>query len=427
MADQLKRLKSSIEKLKNKVENLKPSDNLAQSQDEVQEIDNVIQDIEENIKELDDDEDGDLSNQKPLMDKFSEYKSDFDIIKNKFLKKKDEVMTAHNQELLMQGKLHGVEKKKAERDMALDQIKQIDEHELIIDGIGNNIKDANTNLANMNVEAKKQRERIDNIGDKVVQMDQTVKKTGDVFDGVEKRVFCRKFMLWLGIVILTLANIILVFLIVAKGFGWPPFKDQVSQSSPDPPAPAPPIYNDKAGIDFEGNSNINFDDYLKRNYSFIMIRAGERTSQRPNIINLIKEAKSKGITGGLYWIITNSTVDKAEIEVNEAVKIENEAKDLGLNFGFFFKFEQDSLVENFGKVNEFCGKINNFDCGISLEKNKYTGYYQEHKSNLQNIKKYWVYPDVYDSDFQEDNNVVVWTVVGSESIEGVNYPKIKRK
>ena len=427
MADQLKRLKSSIEKLKNKVENLKPSDNLAQSQDEVQEIDNVIQDIEENIKELDDDEDGDLSNQKPLMDKFSEYKSDFDIIKNKFLKKKDEVMTAHNQELLMQGKLHGVEKKKAERDMALDQIKQIDEHELIIDGIGNNIKDANTNLANMNVEAKKQRERIDNIGDKVVQMDQTVKKTGDVFDGVEKRVFCRKFMLWLGIVILTLANIILVFLIVAKGFGWPPFKDQVSSSSADPPAPAPPIYNDKAGIDFEGNSNINFDDYLKRNYSFIMIRAGESTSQRPNIINLIKEAKSKGITGGLYWIITNSTVDKAEIEVNEAVKIENEAKDLGLNFGFFFKFEQDSLVENFGKVNEFCGKIKNFDCGISLEKSKYIDYYQEHKSNLQNIKKYWVYPDVYDSDFQEDNNVVVWTVVGSESIEGVNYPKIKRK
>ena len=425
MADQLKRLKSSIEKLKNRVENLKPSDNLAQSQDEVQEIDNVIQDIEENIKELDDDEDGDLSNQKPLMDKFSEYKSDFDIIKNKFLKKKDEVMTAHNQELLMQGKLHGVEKKKAERDMALDQIKQIDEHELIIDGIGNNIKDANTNLANMNVEAKKQRERIDNIGDKVVQMDQTVKKTGDVFDGVEKRVFCRKFMLWLGIVILTLANIILVFLIVAKGFGWPPFKDQVS--SPDQPAPAPPIYNDKAGIDFEGNNNINFDDYLKRNYSFIMIRAGERTSQRPNIINLIKEAKSKGITGGLYWIITNSTVDKAEIEVNEAVKIENEAKDLGLNFGFFFKFEQNSLVENFDKVNEFCGKINNFDCGISLEKSKYTGYYQERKSNLQNIKKYWVYPDVYDSDFQEDNNVVVWTVVGSESIEGVNYPKIKRK
>jgi predicted nucleic acid-binding Zn-ribbon protein len=426
MSQRLRDLKNRLEKLKNKVENLKPSENLSQSQDEVEEIDQDIQHVEEAIKDIEDEaeEDEELSNQKPLMDKFNEYKNDFDIIKNKFNKKKDEVMTAHNQELLMQGKLRGVEKKKAERDMALDQIKQIDEHELIIDGIGNNIKDANTNLANMNVEAKKQRERIDNIGDKVVQMDQTVKKTGDVFDEVEKRVFCRKFMLWLGIVILTLANIILVFLIVAKGFGWPPFKDQVS----DPPAPAPPIYNDKAGIDFEGNNNINFEDYLKRNYSFIMIRAGESTSQRPNIINLIKEAKSKGITGGLYWIITNSTEDKAEIEVNEAVKIENEAKDLGLNFGFFFKFEQDSsLVENFGKVNEFCGKINNFDCGISLEKSKYTGYYQERKSNLQNIKKYWVYPDVYDSDFQEDNNVVVWTVVGSESIEGVNYPKIKRK
>ena len=227
MSQRLRDLKNRIDKLRNKVENLKTTDNLSQSQDEVEEIDQDIQNTEETIKEIEEDaeEDEELSTQKPLMDKFNEYKNDFEIIRNKYNKKKDEVMSAHNKELLMQGKLHGVEKKKAERDMALDQMKDIDEHELMIDSISDNVKGINNNLDNMNVEAKKQREQIERVDDKVVQMDQTIKKTEQTFGGMEKRIFCRKFMLWLGIVLLTLANIVLLFLILAKGFGWPPFGD----------------------------------------------------------------------------------------------------------------------------------------------------------------------------------------------------------
>ena len=178
MSQRLRDLKGRIEKLRNKVENLKPTDNLSQSQDEVEEIDQEIQNTEEAIKEIDDEaeDDEELSTQKPLMDKFNEYKNDFEILKNKYNKKRDEVMSAHNQELLMQGKLHGVEKKKAERDMALDQMKNIDEHEIMIDSIAQNVKDANANIANMNVEVKNQGERIKNVDDKIIQMDQTVKK-----------------------------------------------------------------------------------------------------------------------------------------------------------------------------------------------------------------------------------------------------------
>lgn len=416
MSQRLRDLKNRLEKLKNKVENLKPSENLSQSQDEVEEIDQDIQHVEEAIKDIEDEaeEDEELSNQKPLMDKFNEYKNDFDIIKNKFNKKKDEVMTAHNQELLMQGKLRGVEKKKAERDMALDQIKQIDEHELIIDGISDNIKGANANLANMNVEAKKQREQIVNIGDKVVQMDQTVKKTGEVFDGVEKRVFCRKFMLWLGIVILLLANIVMVFLILAKGGGWPPFKD----STPD-----------NGGIDLHVDENINIDEFKNNNFTFLLIKAGEGTQRHGKIIDLINAAKIKDFDIGIYWTINELFSDITE-QVKNAVNVVNEVKtnNLPLKLGFYFKFvgETHETIES-GKMNEYCGQIQNFECGISLIRKYYENKYKSNTGNLKNIKNYWINTDELDTTWKDEDPVKMFNIMGTFSIGNFNFSKIKRK
>ena len=414
MSQRLRELKNLIEKFRNKVENLKPSDNLSQSQDEVEEIDGDITNIEETIKEIEDEaeEDEELSTQKPLMDRFTEYKNDFDIIKNKYNKKRDEVMTAHNQELLMQGKLHGVVKKKAERDMALDEMKEIDEHDIMIDDIAKNIKDANNNLDNMNVEAKKQREQIERVDDKVIQMDRTVKKTGDIFDGIEKRVFCRKFMLWLGIVILLLANIVIAFLILAKGFGWPPFRENT--------------VDDKSGIDYVGPNGIDLSEYLKKNYGFIMIKVGEKESTT-GVTEIIKDAKNKGIKGGLYWVIKGSNDTEVEKEVNAAVNSENGLKELGLDYGFFFKFEKenDYPKNKPEKINDYCKKITKFDCGISIGTEQYNSY--KDKENLGNIKKYWIYPDITDTQYGSDNKVQVWSLSSTETFNGATYTKIKRK
>jgi len=413
MSQRLRELKNLIEKFRNKVENLKPSDNLSQSQDEVEEIDGDITNIEETIKEIEDEaeEDEELSTQKPLMDRFTEYKNDFDIIKNKYNKKRDEVMTAHNQELLMQGKLHGVVKKKAERDMALDEMKEIDEHDIMIDDIAKNIKDANNNLDNMNVEAKKQREQIERVDDKVIQMDQTVKKTGDIFDGMEKRVFCRKFMLWLGIVILLLANIIIAFLILAKGFGWPPFRENT--------------VDDKSGIDYEGSNGIDLNEYLKKNYGFIMIKVGEKDSPINNIANTINDAKSKSIKSGLYWTIKGSNDTETGKEVDAAVNFQKNHNDLK-DFGFFFRFENKEYLKNkVEKINEYCGRLEGIECGISLGKDEYNSY--KDKENLGNIKKYWIYPDITDTQYENDKKVQVWSLSSTESFNGATYTKIKRK
>ena len=399
MSQRLRDLKGRIEKLRNKVENLKPTDNLSQSQDEVEEIDQEIQNTEEAIKEIDDEaeDDEELSTQKPLMDKFNEYKNDFEILKNKYNKKRDEVMSAHNQELLMQGKLHGVEKKKAERDMALDQMKNIDEHEIMIDSIAQNVKDANANIANMNVEVKNQGERIKNVDDKVIQMDQTVKKTEERFGGMEKRIFCRKFLLWLGIVILLLANIVIAFLIIARGAGWPPFRDDKGNKGLD-------MKNDE--------TDVNFETIKNENYTMIMVQAGSGTKPYDRLTGVINALKDKGLKAGIYWKIESDNITVALQEAGEAANKVEEAKK-NIDFGFYFKFNDDNnnIIKDYNLVSQLCDKITgkaDIDCGLALTFTNYNTYYKPNLEKAKNIKKYWVNSKVQDTDVKDEDKVKIW-------------------
>lgn len=414
MSQRLRDLKNRLEKLRNKVENLKPSENLSQSQDEVEEIDQDIQNTEETIKEIEEDaeEDEELSTQKPLMDKFNEYKNDFEIIKNKYNKKKDEVMSAHNKELLMQGKLHGVEKKKAERDMALDQMKDIDEHELMIDSISDNVKGINNNLDNMNVEAKQQREQIERVDDKVIQMDQTVKKTEERFGGMTKRAFCRKFMLWLGIVLLLLANIVLLFLILARGFGWPPFRDDKGNN----------------GLDIMQDDNINFEDAYNNNYTMIMIQAGIGTKSFDKLITVIKALKDKKLGAGIYWTIENDTIATQEAE--KAVDKVKEADNEGIDYGFYFMFKDNnsSIIKEYTKVSQLCEIITakvRIDCGLALSLEDYNAYYKPNLDKAEKIKRYWINSKVQDNEVNKESKVKIWNIKGD--VEYKKYEKLKYK
>ena len=223
--NKMKNLKTFLDRFKSRVEALKPTDNASQDQDEVDEIEDMLKNIEEQIEDIDTEmeDDEELSSQKPLIDKLSENKNDFNILKNKFNQKKDEIKSAHAKELLFSGQLKGVDKRKAERDVAADQVKEVDEQGQMLDSIHENVKGANVNLENMNVEAKKQGEQIDRIGDKVITMDNTVKKTGNVMSDIERRICCRKCILVSGIILILLMNIIMAFLIFARMFGWPGF------------------------------------------------------------------------------------------------------------------------------------------------------------------------------------------------------------
>ena len=412
MNQDLKELKKLLDRFKNAVDGLKPSENLVQSEDEITKIEQSLNDLDEKIADIESQtEDEEYSSQRPLMDKFSELKNDFEICKKNFYKKKDEVMTAHNQERLMRGELHGVEKKKAERDMALDQVKQVDEQGLIVNSIGENLKGAGANLTNINSGLKEQREQIERVGEKVVNMDTNIKKTGQLMGGIERRVFCRKFIVWLGIIVLTLANIIMIFLILAKGFGWAPFND---------PTPTPPIsYN---GIDIQ-QGDINFADVKSNNYSFVMIKAGENTESFAKLSDFLEAAKNNDISAGIYWLIKNTEKELAKEEVSKAKEIATGVKDKKLKFSFYFTFEPTNvLISKNETISEFCKEIP-IDCGLSLSYDNYTDYYKNYNGELQNIKNYWINTN-NENDVKNDKKVKIWNVEGQYNNK---YNKLKYK
>ena len=220
----MKHLNNQLIKLKSQIDKFNPSDDISKDEDDMEKIEDLIKDIEGELEEIDNEieDDEDLKGRKPLLDKLSEQKNELSVLKNNFNKKKDEAKSAHSKELLKQGKLTGVERKKAQRDMAIDQVKEVDEQGLMLDSVHDYVKGANKDLENMNVEVKEQGEQIKRIDDQVITIDQKVKKTGNVMSEIERRNCCRKCFLVLAIILLFLINIIMAFLILARYFGWGP-------------------------------------------------------------------------------------------------------------------------------------------------------------------------------------------------------------
>ena len=99
------------------------------------------------------------------------------------------------------GELEGIEKKKAERDIALDQHKEIDNQGEIIKDIHLQVRAAGDNLNNMNNALKDQGEQMNRIHDTVLNTNQKVKQTGKVMSAIERRYQCMK-VITLGAVIL---------------------------------------------------------------------------------------------------------------------------------------------------------------------------------------------------------------------------------
>ena len=98
-------------------------------------------------------------------------------------------------------------KKKAEREILLDQHKEIDNQGELIDSIHNNVKIAGSNLNNINNELDNQGERMDRIHEVVLNTNQKVKKTGKVMSSMERRSKCMKAIALFAIVILGIIDV----------------------------------------------------------------------------------------------------------------------------------------------------------------------------------------------------------------------------
>ena len=421
MSSNLKVLERTLEKFKTKIENLNPSDDASRCQDEVEQLEEIQKNIEELIEGLESEaeNDEDFANQKPLINKFEEHKKEFDILKNKFFKKKDDVRSAHAKELLMEGKLTGVEQKKAQRDLALDNVKEVDEQGLLIDSIHSNIKSANSNFSNMNEEAKKQGEKLDNIGDTVLTMETSVKKTEKTFSEMERRIICRKCIVWFTIIGITLANIVMVWVIIAKRFGWPPFGDTTPKEF--------------KGIDYDQNAIISFDGdgtFKKNNLTFVILKGGENKAHDEAFKNHYSLAKGKEVKVGMYWNIKAGDESGAFEQVNAASNyienLKNETTKYIFNYGFYFKFTGTYQPNNSTEAEKFCGNVT-IDCGVAISYDNYQKNYKNNLKNLQNVKKFWIspYSNLYKSD--KDDKVYIWTTDKKQKLGDYEYTIIQAK
>jgi len=392
----MKHLNNQLTKLKSQIEKFNPSDDISKDQEDMEKLEDLIKDIETEIEEIDNEieEDEDLQAKKPLLDKVSEQKNEFNIQKNNYNKKKDAARSAHSKELLMQGKLTGVERKKAQRDMALDQVKEVEEQGLMLNSIHDNVKGANVNLTNMNVEVKKQGEQIDRIGDKVITIDKSVKKTGETMGEIERRNCCRKCSLVMGIIVLFLINIIMVFLILAKFFGWGPLFTKKEKIK---------------GIKLSYTEPFDFEKFKNDGYTFVMMESGpfsnqeEKTSFSNKMIDALKQVKL-----GTYWKIDATDEGTATTQAQEAADFLNDIKNQ-LEYKVYLQITAEELLKNEAIASNLTQILTNklIDCGLSMSYKQYKDYYKSKAKNLK-IKNYWITD--YNKEFNEDNEekVALW-------------------
>ena len=105
------------------------------------------------------------------------------------------------------GELEGAEKMKAERDIMLQDHKNIDNQGLIIDSIQENVKAVGQNLTNINTELDSQGQKMDRIQEKVLETEDQVKKTGKIMGKMEKRQNCMKILTVIAIIIFALFDL----------------------------------------------------------------------------------------------------------------------------------------------------------------------------------------------------------------------------
>ena len=143
--------------------------------------------------------------------------SDYDLRLKELNKKDSDFTKKSNEQKLLNGELKGVEAKKATRDMALDQVKQVDKHGLLIKDTANQVNNAVNNLQEINTEINRQGQQIDQIQDTVNNAQTKVKKTDKDIRQMISSQRCMKCALCTLVVLLVLLDAIFgIYLLVKK-------------------------------------------------------------------------------------------------------------------------------------------------------------------------------------------------------------------
>jgi hypothetical protein len=143
--------------------------------------------------------------------------SDYELRLKELNKKDSDFIKKNNEQKLLNGELTGVEAKKATRNMALDQVKQVDKHGLLIEDTANQVNNAVNNLQEINTEINRQGQQIDQIHSTVNNAQTKVKKTDKDIRQMISSQRCMKCALCTLVVLLVLLDAIFgIYLLVKK-------------------------------------------------------------------------------------------------------------------------------------------------------------------------------------------------------------------
>jgi methyl-accepting chemotaxis protein len=206
-------VKSRVNSIKNDLEELSTINELYEAEQKLKEIGEKIRKANSEIEDINSDE---SSYKKPLLNTLKSYEKDLRIYEGKYQNQVQYWEKKRRQEDLVRGNLTGADAMKAQREMGLDNIKEVDNQGLMINSIGENIKGANANLTNINNELQNQGEQMNRIQDHTNEIDSQVKQTGKIMTKMEGRAKCIQILAFLAVILVGLADVGLAIAYIIK-------------------------------------------------------------------------------------------------------------------------------------------------------------------------------------------------------------------
>ena len=209
----LESVKDRIASIKRNLDELSIIKEVYEAEQKLREIEQKIKRTKEEIESINED----ASISRPLLNSLKSEEKDLKIYENKYKNLVDYWEKKRRQEELISGNLTGANAIKAQRELALENQKEVDNQGLIIDSIGENIKNANVNLVNINNELQNQGEQMNRIQEKTLETENQVKQTGKIMTRMEGRAKCIQILTFLAVFIFGLFDVVLVtFLLIRK-------------------------------------------------------------------------------------------------------------------------------------------------------------------------------------------------------------------
>ena len=197
-----KTLEMKIDRLEDKIRSLNIENDTDALPRKVKELDSFLKEIADDYHHIEEEVNDDESSiTKPLINKLNIYKKEIEKNERILEKKKYELKRLTQNDDLFAGRLTGADLYEAQNKVLLDQHKEIDNHGVTIEAIGENIKNANANLLNINNELNEQGEQIDRIDNKVHETEAITKQTNAIINRMTTRQKCVKYLSFIAIIV----------------------------------------------------------------------------------------------------------------------------------------------------------------------------------------------------------------------------------